>query len=161
MDLKTINRRIKHIATSAARINEYIQETAVGIIIHAKEHGDCSAALRLVQAMPKSFRRGLLIDWFARYSPIGMNVTGGKCGLHKPTSKAYNPFNVDGARMNMWFNQEQANEEDLPDTTLADVKKGFESLAKRFQKKLDEGTIADNDRDEVIRYIAAAKELAA
>lgn len=159
MDLKTINKRIKLIGTNYGKINAYVQETAVGVLEHAQEHGDCTPALRLVQAMPASARRGLLINWFGTFSPIGMNVKQGKVGFHKPGSKAYNPFNLEGARITNWFETAEAKDEDLPDTTLDDVRTALDRLAKRFQSKLDNGDVAANDVDAVRRTVAAVTEL--
>lgn len=160
MELKAINAGIKRVAASYGKINAFVQTIAVACIAHAQAHGDCTPALRLVQAMPKSARRGLLINWFGQYSPIGMNVNTGKVGLHRPDAKAYNAFNLDGAKANNWYEGAEADKENLPDTTVEDVRKGLLSLASRFQKRLDDGTVAANDRDAVTRNVLAIKELA-
>jgi hypothetical protein len=131
-----------------------VQETAVGIIEHSMATGDCTAALRLVQAMPKSARRGLLINWFAKYSPIGMNVGTGKVGLNKPEAKLYRPYDIEGARANNWFEGGEADNENLPDTTLEAANKMIFAVAAKLQKKLDNGEVAANDRDAVVQRIA-------
>jgi len=159
MDLKKINANIKLIAGNYAKVNKLVQDTAVGILVHAKDTGDCTAALRLVQAMPKSARRGLLINWFGKYSPIGMNVNAGKVGFHKPGGKLYNPFDIDAARMNNWFEGAEADKENLPDTTLEEANKMIFAVAAKLQKKLDNGDVAENDRVAVAARIAALKEL--
>lgn len=157
MDLKVINKNIATIGKMGTKFNELVQETAVGIIIHCQATGDCTAALRLVQVLPKSARRGLLINFFAAYSPIGMNVGTGKVGLHRPDAKCYKPYNVDAARLNPWYNSAEANDEDLPDTTLEQTNKMIFGLASRLQKQLDEGRVAANDRDAVVEQIAQLK----
>lgn len=160
MELRIINQRIKHIAKAAASLNTYIHETAVGIIQHALDTGDCTAALRLVQAMPKSQRRGLVVTWFGRYSPIGMNVSTGKVGLHREGAKSYNPFNVDAARLNPFYDMPEAQKEDLP-VTLEDVRNNIFSLATRLQKKMDNGEIPEADKVVVTSTVTALKALGA
>lgn len=161
MNLKTIDQNIGLILKSGVELNELIQKVAVAIVLHASVHGDCTRALKLVQAMPKSFRRNLLITWFATYSPIGMNLSTGKCGLHRETSKLYRPFDVDGAKITPWYNQPQAAEEDALDTTLEDVKTATSRLAKRYQKQLDEGTVANDDIPAVTAMVATLTAAAA
>lgn len=159
MDLKTINKRIAYIMRNTASMNVYVQETAVGILEHAKETGDCTAALRLVQALPKSYRRGLLINWFGAYSPIGMNVGTGKVGFHRPEAKAFRPFDIDAARINPWYDSAEANREDLPDTTTDEAQKKIFGVAKGLQKRLDAGEVAPEHRDNVIDMVAALTAL--
>ena len=159
MDLRTIDKNIKSITTSAVKLNTLIHATAVAIIAHAAAHGDCTRALKLVQAMPKSHRRGLLINWFGQYSPIGMNVTGGKVGLHKPESKLFRPFDVEGAKANPFYESQEAQEEQLPDTTLETANKMIFAVAARLQKQIDNGTVAANDRDAVVARVAALNAL--
>jgi hypothetical protein len=154
MNLKQINANIALIGRNYNKVNALVQTTALAILAHAQEHGDCTPALRLVQAMPKSARRGLLINWFAKYSPIGMNVNKGKVGFHKEGSKLYRPFNVKEATANPWYEGEEANKEDLPDTTLEAVNKGIFALAGRFKKLLDEGSVANDDIPAVEQRIA-------
>lgn len=161
MELKQINRNIQTISRSYAKVNTLVHTTAVGILVHAQQHGDCTAALRLVQAMPKSARRGLLINWFAKYSPIGMNVNKGKVGFHKEGAKLYRPFDIEAATANPWFSGEEADKEDLPDTTLEVVNKGIFALANRFQKLLDEGSVAEADVGAVTQRITDLKALGA
>jgi len=161
MDLKAIDSNIKRISSNAQKLNELIHTTGVAIIAHAAACGDCTRALKLVQAMPKSHRRGLLINWFAKYSPIGMNVTSGKVGLHKPEAKLYKPFDVDGAKANPFYEGEEAEKEDLPDTTLEAANKMIFAVASKLQKALDNGTVAANDRDAVVERIADLKRIGA
>src|SRR5688572_21472696 len=109
--LQVINARISQVAKSGAAFNQYVHDTAVLILEHSKASGDCTASLRLVQAMPASQRRRLLIEWFATYSPIGMNVSTGKVGYHREGAKLYRPFDIDAARLNPWYNTAQAKKE--------------------------------------------------
>lgn len=160
MNLREINAGIKRVQRSSAALNTLIQSIAVGCIIHAQATGDCTPALRLVQAMPKSHRRGLLVTYFSRYSPIGMNVTSNKCGLHKVGSKAYNAFNVDGARANNWYESPEAAKEDLPDTTLETARNVVYGTIKRLQKRLDDGDVVEADAPAITALIAGLTAVA-
>lgn len=88
--------------------NHFIQETALQALAHALRHGDTSAALNLVMAMPKGPRRAKLIDWFARHSPIRINEGTGSVGLLKRESRRYRPFDIDGARLNQFYERMSA-----------------------------------------------------
>lgn len=161
MSLKKIDAGIVSIARNAETMNADIQTIAVAILEHAQAHGDCTRALRLVQALPKSFRRNLLITWFATYSPIGMNVNTGKVGFHKANSKLFRPFDIKTAKTVMWYNQPQQEAEDLPDTTIVDVREAVSKLVKRLQKKLDDGDVANDDIPAVRAKVEALTALAA
>ncbi len=111
---KKINTAIRSVATTGARFNNLVQDTAVAIIMHAKEYGDCTGAARLIDAMPNSARRGLVVDFFTRFSPI--NVTKGdggkmKANLRETGDKLYNNFDVDGAKANPWFESAKKDKE--------------------------------------------------
>jgi hypothetical protein len=161
MDLKTINRNIKAVARSGEKFNLLVQVTAVACIAHCQACGDATPALRLVQAMPKSTRRGLLIDFFAAYSPIGMNVAKGKVGLHKEGSKLYRPFDVAAAEANPWYNSDAANKEDLPDTTVEVANKMIFAVASKLEKQVKEGLVPANDVPAVEERIVALRRIAA
>lgn len=133
-DLKSIDRRITAIRNRGEKLNTLIQETAVDIIRHAADHGDCTRALSLVQAMPASFRRTKLINFFSEFSPIGMDVKKGKVGFKKNG----NPFNVDGAVANPWFEDKPGEEEKLPNTLGPDQLRGMIfSMADNLKKIRD------------------------
>src|ERR1043165_3049061 len=133
--LKAIDRNIRNIAVKGAALNELIQQTAVDIIRHAQAHGDCSRALKLVQAMPVSFRRTKVVKFFAEYSPIQMDVKKGKVGLRKDTSPHFVPFNVDGAIANPWFEDKPGEEEKIPSTfTVASIQNMIYAVANKMAK---------------------------
>lgn len=108
MSLEVIDRRINGIRTSVANVNRNVQEVGVLIMQHANGdgRGDCTRAARLVRVLPPKLRPQLC-KWFEAFSPInvkvGKGVTDDKASYHKPDSKAYNPFNIDGAIANPWY----------------------------------------------------------
>ena len=125
MVVKTLQKQIadnlKKLPTLITNTNQFIQETAILIVMHAKEHGDCRSAYDLVKALPKSYRRNYLIDWFSRVSPIKVDMSEKAtkpARLRKPESKEYNPFNLDYAKDRKWW--------DGPDPTAKEEKTGFD-----------------------------------
>jgi len=160
MELKAINKNIGRIRTRAANLNVLIQETAVGCIAHAMAHGDAEPAKNLVAALPKSVRRAALVNWFTAYSPISITKAkdGLKCSLRKHDSKAYNPFNLDGANANNWFEMPELEKDDVP-TSVADFDSSVISLVKRMEKKLADGKVVEGDREEFQRRIDRVKAL--
>lgn len=160
MELKQIDRNIKLVKTNGAKWNLLVHTTAVAILEHALAHGDCTRALALVEAMPASTKRGALIDWFADYSPIGMNVKERKCAFHKKESKRYKEFDIPTATANPWFERDSVKKEDLPDTTLEEAHKKMFKLANFFKKRLDDGEVANDDREAIEGVIADLNALA-
>lgn len=158
MNLKQIDGQIKRVRTNGVKYNDLVQTVAVAIIRHAEEHGDCSRALKLVQALPMSNRRTLLVKFFATYAPIGMNVAKGLCRINKGDKAAR--FNVAGAEANPWHVVAEKDEEEIPDTTLADVRDMFERLGKKVAKLLEEGKVAANDVEPIRARVKALNELA-
>lgn len=161
MNEKKIDAAIAAVKASGAAFNSLVHDTAVAILEHAQKTGDCTRALALVEAMPKSTKRGAVIGWFADYSPIGMNVKERKVRFHKPEAKAYRPFDVKKAKANPWFERDEVKKEDLPDTTLEQAHKYVFQLAAKLQKRLDEGEVAANDREAVGAVILDLKALGA
>jgi len=159
MELKAIDRNIKLVKTNGVKWNMLVHVTAVAILEHALAHGDCTRALALVEAMPKSSKRGSLIEWFSEYSPIGMNVKERKVRFHKPEAKAFRPFAIDKAKDNPWYDRDSAQKEDLPDTTLEQAHKYIFQLAAKLQKRLDEGEVAANDTAAIEGVIVDLKAL--
>ena len=172
MNIKTssanINKLIKAVRVSADKYNNIVQEAIVAIVIHANDYRDCTGAARLLEAMPRSNRRQLVVDHFAQYSPINvMRDKDGnfKASLRKPfhdkeetkPNKAYNPFNIDGVRANKWFERPEA--ERLPDVISYDsIRSGILKMLESNLKKADECT-NENDKalaKEFIKTIRSA-----
>jgi hypothetical protein len=110
---KAIVTRCKAIARKAVDLNEAIHETGLMVMAHTAAYDDCTGAARLVNAMPKSHRRSLVVTWFERYSPIIVEVSGGiaKAHLAKNGSKKDKPFAIDEARENPFHSMPEVDEE--------------------------------------------------
>lgn len=150
---KSFNARMKArltvISSNAAKLNTYIHETAMQILAHAQEHGDCTFALKLTLAMPASMRRTMLIKWFETFSPVTVKLPGtgnpdGKVGINK--GKNAKPFDLEGAAATPFYELAEQEPEDKV-YTLAELIKMVQGLGKRIEGKIDKGEVGDNDRD--------------
>jgi hypothetical protein len=172
MNMKTssnaINKLIKAVKTTGDKYNVTVQEAVVAIIRHANDYGDCTGAARLVDAMPRSNRRQLVVDHFAQYSPINVVKKGDafSASLRKPyfdkeetkPNKAYNPFNIEGVKANNWW--ERAGAERLPDVVNYDNLRS--KLLSFFESQLKKADTIENDNDKTnaIALIRAARAAA-
>ena len=159
---KVIDTKIASIRRRGTTLRGDTQKCAVLIMEHAKETGDCSRALRLVEALTSASERVMLIDWFKNYSPINVtwNKDAGKrrIGYNKPDAKAYNAFNLDGARANNYFDVVKSDDEQTANLLDAPGANTFIlALAERMQKRVDKGEVAANDKDNVVSKIAALR----
>ena len=146
MSLKLIQKNIKTIVVNAAKLNVLIHETGLLIIGHAIEHGDCSPAKDLVNAMPASMRRTMLKAWFERFSPIRFNMSEGlavKVGMLKPEAKTYTPFDVPGGEATPFFQIAEENPEKTYD--FAALLKLVERLPALIEKKIEGGKVPAED----------------
>jgi len=160
--LKQIDSAIAKFATSAAALNEQCHTVAMMIFRHAAPKaagpdcqgtGDCTRAVKLVRAMPASFRRTMMIDWFAKNSPIVIKLgdSGDKCQYNLKYSTL-----TDSDKLACW-NLERANSErfyDLADKTpelkifnLKAMIQFVESIGKRIEKEVEKGAIPADDMD--------------
>lgn len=165
-ELKAIDSKIAGIRRRGTTLRSDAAECAVMIMDHANTHGDCSRALRLVEALPFASERVKLINWFKAFSPI--NVTWNaeaskrKVGYNKPDAKSYNAFNLDGAKANPYYEYGAVSDDDETAKLLgtADVNSDILRLADREQRRVDNGLIAANDKEAVIAKIAALRNVA-
>ena len=144
MSLKKIDGKIRTIATSAAKLNGLIHETAVMIASHALEHGDCTRALTLVNAMPASMRRTMLVLWFNTFTPIRVNLSTDKVGMLKAEAKGFTPFDIDGGTAKPFYELAEEN----PEAEMKDLNALIAmvaALAKQIDKKIGDGLVPDED----------------
>lgn len=165
--LKKIDGMIKGVSKGYGTVQNLVQETAVLIVMHAKDYGDCSRAKALARAVPAR-ERNSLIGWFSKYSPIGIKMgqvaKDDQVRFIKPESKNYNDFDIDGAKANMWWDDPAgANPEPKPLNTLADfwdvVDKMIQREIKNAAKTGDDAKYAEGDREKVLTQAAEARKL--
>lgn len=146
---KSFNEQMKDrfikISSDYDTINAYVHETAVMILKHAKEHGDCSTAQGLVMAMPASARREMLILWFKSFSPIVVKNDGAwTAKMHPKDSKLYVPFDVEGGEATPFYKLAEKHKE-RPPLDFKALRKMVEGLADRIEKMVAEGKVQEDD----------------
>lgn len=150
--LKQIDRNIKTITTNGDKLNKLIHETAMLIMAHAKEHGDCSRALTLANAMPASMRRTMLVAWFDKYSPVRIVMANNRVGILKKDAKKYVEWNLEGADAEPFYEMAEAIPEKEPLDFNA-LMQMVARLSKQIEKKVENGEVVERD-------IESAKALA-
>lgn len=142
-DLRSIDNGIKRLRGITANANNLVQDLAVAILSHDKQHGDCSRALELVKALPNSFRRAMLVNWFAHYGNIGMDVNGDK--VRHMTGQNINPASYDkrleSAKVKPWFDEKSVpgqSSEVLP-YTFAAFNEELLGNVSRLRKRIENG----------------------
>lgn len=183
---KAINAKIRSIATTGKKFNDLIHETMLMVCRHATTVGpdgimigDVTGAARLVDAMPMSNRRSLVIDHFAQYTPIKVtkDAKSGamRASLRKPEEKGYVDWNIEGLEANRWDERPEVQNE--PDILTYDgakdaIFKLLKSLDKKAEKSNDEshikgllrkvrvGLITNDDTDTEVGVAAPQREAA-
>jgi hypothetical protein len=92
--------------TGRSDANAFIHETALLILRHAEKYQDASAARQLVEALPATFRRNLLIAWFGEFSPISIKSETMRLRMRKPEERRYRPFDLGQAARIPFFRLE-------------------------------------------------------
>lgn len=153
MDIKQLNSKIKLIRTNGAKLDNLIQEAALGCIEHAAAHGDVRPANQLWAAMPNGSRRNALGMYLATYGAIRVNT-----GKDKEQSrfKFKKDFETDvaAAKAVMWYSFKP--ERDLSEEFNLSGK--LQGLLKAYNKALSDGQAikASPDEIKVLESLAAA-----
>jgi hypothetical protein len=156
--LKNIDKAIARFATSAAAVNTMAHEVAMMIVMHAAPvsvggtgSGDCTRAVKLVRAMPASFRRTNMIDWFTKNTPIRVKLSdGGDRCEYDPAYKKLSDeekalrWNIENANVEPWYEISENTPEEKP-FDFAAMLKFVEGLSKRVEKNIDQGKVPEQD----------------
>lgn len=160
MSLKTIDKNIRSITGNISKLNDLIHATGMLILNHANEHGDCTRALVLVKAMPASMRRGMLVDWIQRNSPIRVILTNDKVGMMKADAKGYTPFNLEAAAaVPFYVEQTKTGETEAKAFDSAAFDAAFASFIKRAEKQVSDGNVPEADRVAIEARLAVISAL--
>lgn len=158
--LKSIDKRIAKFTTNRNALRLDAHEIGLLILRHAAPaeagadcgggKGDCTRALKLCEAMPKSWAEQM-VAWFKAYSPIRVVVKNGKCEFSKEY-KALAPeqkleiWNIEGATETPFW--EASDEPDAkPALDFAALCKLVEGLGKRIAKKVEDGEVKPEDME--------------
>lgn len=160
---RKINSAIRAVRTSAAKYNNLVQTAIVMIVEHANNYGDCTGAARLIEAMPRSNRRSLVISHFRDYSPI--NVSKDKEGAYRANLDKGNAerqpraFDLDGVRANNWWERPEAQSlpEDVP--TFNSIREAISKALASAETKAEK-IANDDDKAAVTGFITALRNAA-
>jgi len=142
MDIKTINAKIKSIATRGKSLDKDIHETGVAIMQHAEKHHDYSAANRLVDALPKSGRTKAFIKWFSDHTPYNWNEKEKTFKLPKNKDKR-RVFLIDEAeKVPFW----EYTVEVTPGTIDVDKCLQFQTILEQTSKRLEKAEETKGDK---------------
>lgn len=161
--LQIIDKGIKLVATNSVKLNTLIHETAILCATHAKTYGDTDRCARLVDAMPMSFRRSLLIDWFEAFTAVGIgkdNKTGNmKAHLRGKTEERDALWNIEAGKATPFFAMPKVeNEPDVP--TYESIHDNVVAFIGRMEKKA--AKIEDNaEQTKALNEIAQMKAVVA
>lgn len=160
---ENIDKGIAWVRTTGAKFDAMVHAIACAILVHAKDTGDCSRMAKLVAAMPKSARRAALIRWTTNFSPIAVSQDSTKntyrAKLRRIGDKNYNPFNVDGARANPYYDWDKSEDNALAALLVAgDANEKIIKLADYLQTKVDDGKVKPEDSAAVVAKIAALRQ---
>ena len=98
-----INKQIAIITRAGAKLDAFIQTTAVDVLTHYAEHCDTGLVNRLYNGMPKGSRKAALTEWLLAFCAVEANT-------NKATAKDQ-PFvhskdkttDVEGGKAKMWY----------------------------------------------------------
>lgn len=158
--LKKIDREIDKFATTAAAVNVMAHNIAMMIFRHAAPEavgpdcqgtGDCTRAVRLVRAMPASFRRSMMVEWFRENTPIRIKLSenGDKCGYDPAYKKLSSDdkvkaWNLENANTVPFYEIAERTPEEKP-FDFAAMLKTHEANIKRIETYIKKGRVPEAD----------------
>jgi hypothetical protein len=128
---------VKGIALLAGRISRLqtdVQVLAVGVLIHAEEHGDYTAANRLVMALGSGIRRNSLVKWFQKFG--GLELDKPEKGQESKgfvgwKGKEHIRSNLEKAKASLWYNAIK----EAPVFTPYDINEKVQALLKEYKRE--------------------------
>jgi hypothetical protein len=142
-----IKANIVTIAKNAAELNILVHDTAMGILHHAKAHGDATLAQALVMCLPSTLRRTQLIGWFSDYSPLALKNDADWPGkVIKKAKIGERGYLIADADKKPWYVRADENKEtDAKTYTLDQLIAIVRGYSKKINKKLEDKEIDGND----------------
>lgn len=165
-----LDKEIKDLNGIIANAHERAQAIAVAVIEHDREHGDCSRAKNLVNAIPNREERGAMVQFLAYFGAIGCKMERGVCvsvGHIDAKAKRYRKPDVSAAKEHFWFEYYGADGKKAhwfqgPEKpayipgTLGVVGQNVLNFADRLQKSLD--ATRDNGRGQQVNIYDLSDE---
>ena len=78
-----ILKAIESIASRGKKLDHDIHKAALSVAVHAYGCGDITLAQRLIEALPKGFRRNALLAWLCEYGPFCPSEDGKSVAYRK------------------------------------------------------------------------------
>ena len=143
-----IDKQIALITRAGAKLDAFIQGTAVDVLEHYSEHSDTKLVNRLYLGMPKGARKAALTEWLLAFCAVVPNE-------NKATAKDQ-PFihsrdkvtDVEGGRAKLWY-------ECRLDAKPADVF-DFQKFVKQALKKYGEAEVTNMTAEQAHALAALA-----
>ena len=147
-------RNITRIAKIGVKTKALIHKTAVGILLHAKEHGDYTKMIELVDAVAAGTSKSmakLLVQWVVNYTPLDYVAESKRKNAEGKVEKVAHSFvnskdkkrsynDADGAE-NPYYEMER--DEDM---RPVDFNKLINSLLQRAFTAREEGKLNEGDK---------------
>lgn len=163
VSLAAIDKSIGAISKSASKLNEVIHATAIMCAEHAFTYGDTDQCARLVDALPMSYRRSLLIGWYEAFTPVAI-AKDAKLGRMKghlkgKTEERANMWNIEAGKATPFYAMPDAkNEPDVP--TFESIHSNVVAFIKRIETKA--GSIQNEDeKKRALEEVAALRKAVA
>ena len=143
----------KLIATAVRSVNSMqkaVQYAAVGVLMHAKKHGDYSKANELVKALGNGVRRKALVEFFVTFGGLVIDAEDANKGF--TGWKGKEAISVEAAQEVAWW-------ELKPEQPFKgfDLDKEIEKLVKRAEKAANDEEHADKidvDAEKLVKLMA-------
>ena len=125
-----LNKQFAFITRAGAKLDAFIQDTAIDTLEHFEEHNDARMVDRLYLALPKGARHAAMGEYILRYFAVVANTD--------PATKKERPFlnapdkmnDIDGAKADKWFDCKPSQSPDQ----LFDLQAAVRSLLKKAAK---------------------------
>ena len=97
-----IDKQIALITKAGAKLDAFIQGTAVDVLEHYSEHSDTKLVNRLYLGMPKGARKAALTEWLLKFGKVQANTGDDKKTVPFLFDKT-RTTNLDGAIESPWY----------------------------------------------------------
>lgn len=136
-----INRASDTIADKGAKLDDFIQYTALSVLNHVDLHGDVTVANKLFASMPKGSRKTALADFLVKYGKMSVETDRNKAKVNPFAYDKSKATNIEAARAKPWYEHKKEPE---PIDSL-DVHAMIAMLVKRIERDEAKGGKIEGD----------------
>lgn len=162
MELSKINANIRAIRTASAKVDNLVQLTLLGAMIHADNTGDISAINRLIDAMGRSMRRDSATSYLCYFFPVEVSqldtdsnradfftINGKRYAVSLKKNRKPEDFKHKEAAKKHWSDFKPENkplEVDIPKALETLLKRATDAAAGKVGKDGRKATIGDTSK---------------